>query len=172
MDKLEQVQYDATLAITGAIKCTSCSKLYKELGHESLESRRRFRCLCVLCKIVSNGLPAYLCKLIPKKFYYYITAQHFPWTIINWNKIYIKICSFTYSVFKSYLLKEIRPIINPLSNIYNTSGIKFLLQLRLSLSHLNKHKFNQHFDDCVNPFCTSSLEPESTSHFFFALPSL
>ena len=54
MDKLEQVQYDATLAITGAIKCTSCSKLYKELGHQSLESRRRFRCLCVLRKIVSN----------------------------------------------------------------------------------------------------------------------
>ena len=34
--KLESVQYSATLAITGAIKRTSRSKLYKELGLESL----------------------------------------------------------------------------------------------------------------------------------------
>ena len=27
-------------------------------------------------------------------------------------------------------------------------------------------KFNHNFDDCVNPFCICSLEPESTSHFF------
>ena len=37
--------------------------------------------------------------------------------------------------------------------------------MRLGLSHLNEHKFNHNFDDCVNPFCTCSLEPESTSHF-------
>ena len=48
--KLEQVQYNAALAITGAIKCTSHSKLYIELGLESLESKR-LRHLC---------LPAYL----------------------------------------------------------------------------------------------------------------
>ena len=44
--KLENVQYSATLAITGAIKKTSRSKLYKELGLESLRSRRTFRCFC------------------------------------------------------------------------------------------------------------------------------
>ena len=60
ISKLEQVQYNAALAITGAIKCTSHSKLYKELGLESLESRRRVRCLHFLHKIISNGLPAYL----------------------------------------------------------------------------------------------------------------
>ena len=38
---------------SGAIKCTSPSL-------ESLESRRRLRCLCVLHKIISNELPAYL----------------------------------------------------------------------------------------------------------------
>ena len=32
------IQYNATLAITGAIKGTSSSKLYKELGLESLKS--------------------------------------------------------------------------------------------------------------------------------------
>ena len=35
ISKLEQVQYNAALlAITGAIECTSCSNLYKELGLE------------------------------------------------------------------------------------------------------------------------------------------
>ena len=50
-------------------------------------------------------------------------------------------------------------------NIYNLSGIKFLMRLKLGLSHLKEHKFNHSFYDCVNPFCTYSLEPESVSHF-------
>ena len=31
---------------------------------------------------------------------------------------------------------------------------------------MNEYKFNHNFDYCVNPFCTCSLQPESTSHFF------
>ena len=52
ISKLGQVQYNVALAITGAIKCTSCSKLYNELGLESLEFRRRLRHLCFLHKIM------------------------------------------------------------------------------------------------------------------------
>ena len=37
---IEKVQYNAALAITGAIKGTSLLKLYKELGSESLKFRR------------------------------------------------------------------------------------------------------------------------------------
>ena len=98
ISKLEQVQYNAALAITRAIKWTSCSKFYNELCLESLESRRRLRCLCFLHKIISNGLPAYLYKLISKKSNQYITRNvhdiatyqrrtdalkfsFFPWTI-------------------------------------------------------------------------------------------
>ena len=58
--KLEQVQYNAAVAINGAIKCTSRSNLYKELSLESLEFRRRLRRLCFLHKIISNTLPAYI----------------------------------------------------------------------------------------------------------------
>ena len=39
-DKLESVQYNACLAITGTIRGTSAKKLYLELGLESLNSRR------------------------------------------------------------------------------------------------------------------------------------
>ena len=39
-EKLESVQYKATLAITGAMQGNSRDKLYQELGLESLNSRR------------------------------------------------------------------------------------------------------------------------------------
>ena len=39
-EKLESLQYNAALAITGAIKGSSTEKLYEELGLESLKSRR------------------------------------------------------------------------------------------------------------------------------------
>ena len=42
-NKLESIQYNAPLAITGACRGTSKIKLYKELGLEFLKSRRWFR---------------------------------------------------------------------------------------------------------------------------------
>ena len=42
-DMIERVQYNAALAITGAIKGTSQLKLYKELVFESLQFSRWFR---------------------------------------------------------------------------------------------------------------------------------
>ena len=63
--KLESVQYNACLAITGAIRGTSREKLYQELGLESLERRRWFRKLCSFYKIFRNENPRYLFKEIP-----------------------------------------------------------------------------------------------------------
>ena len=157
---IEQVQYNAALAITGAIKYSSRSKIYNELRLESLELRRRLRHLCLLHKIISNGLPAYLYKLIPKKSHQYITRSvndietyqyridafkfsFFHWTITEWNEIDIKIRSSPYSVFRNYLLNEIRPKPSPLYNIHNPSRIKLLTRLRLGLSHLNEHKITK-----------------------------
>ena len=148
-----------------------------------MESRRRLKRLCFLHKIISNGLSPYLYELITKKSHQYITRNandiatykcrtdafkfsFFPWTINEWNKVDIKIRNSPYSVFRNYLLKEIRPKPSLLCNIHNPFGIKFLTRLRLGLTHLNEHKFNHNFDDCVNPFCTCGLELESTSHFF------
>ena len=41
--KLESLQYNATLPITGHIKGSSTKKIYEELGLESLKSRRWYR---------------------------------------------------------------------------------------------------------------------------------
>ena len=66
-DIIERVQYNAALAITGAIKGTSQLKLYKGLGFESLKCRRWFRGLCFLYKLRTTQLPKYLYDLIPQE---------------------------------------------------------------------------------------------------------
>ena len=53
-EKLESVQYKAALAITGVIQGTSRDNLYQELGLESLKSRRRYKSLSYMFKIMKN----------------------------------------------------------------------------------------------------------------------
>ena len=117
-----------------------------------------------------NGIATYQCRTNALKF------SFFPWIINEWNKIDIKIPNSPFSVFKNYLLNEIRSKPSPLYSIHNPSGIKLLTKLRLGLSYLNEHKFNHNFNDCVNSFCTCSLEPESTSflhcHYYNAIQSI
>ena len=59
-EKLEFVQYKAALAIAGAIQGSSREKLYQELGLESLKSRRWYRQLCCMYKIMKKRAPHYL----------------------------------------------------------------------------------------------------------------
>ena len=63
-DKLESIQYNACLAITGAIRGTSTEKIYQELGLESLKSSRLLRKLCHFYKIFNEKSPFYLFNLI------------------------------------------------------------------------------------------------------------
>ena len=58
--KIESVQYQAALAITGTWKGTSRVKLYKELGFESLSKRRELHRVIQIFKILNNLTPAYL----------------------------------------------------------------------------------------------------------------
>ena len=63
--KIESVQYNAALAITGAIKGSSREKLYQELGLEYLYRRRWVRRLCLLYKVLSTGQPTYIYDFLP-----------------------------------------------------------------------------------------------------------
>ena len=169
--KIETVQYNAALAITGAIKGTSQIKLYNELGLESLEFRRLFRKLCLFYKMKETGLPEYLFNMIAKSNHQYSRTDvfkysYFPHTILERNKLDVQIRrSESFLSFKNFLLKIGRPIAKPTYNIYNPIGLKFLTRLRLGLSHFNEHKFKHNFQDCINPLCSCSLEIESLSHF-------
>ena len=59
-DKLEMVQYNAALVITGAFKGTSRDRIYRELGLESLAERRWSRKIFFFHKIINGLLPVYL----------------------------------------------------------------------------------------------------------------
>ena len=72
----------------------------------------------------------------------------------------------SFGIFKSNMLKFIRPILRNLFNCYNHGWIKLMTPLRLGLSHLHEYKFNHNFQNCINPLCGCGMDIESTSHFF------
>ena len=66
MEEIEKVQYKAALAITGAWQGSNRSKIFEELGWESLSDRRMSRRILMMHKIVNNQTPDYLtAKLLP-----------------------------------------------------------------------------------------------------------
>ena len=64
--RLEPVQYNAALKITGVIRGISKEKIYQELGFDLLQSRRCFRKLSLFYKTIKNESPYYFYHLIPK----------------------------------------------------------------------------------------------------------
>ena len=99
---METIQYNAALAITGAIRGSSRKKLYQELGLETLQQRRWYRKLCCFYKILQSQSPKCLYSIIPIHKMSYRTRQcnkistinvkhdffkntFFPSTIIEWN---------------------------------------------------------------------------------------
>ena len=186
--KMESIQYNACLAITGAIRGTSKEKIYQELGLESLQSRRWYRKLGMFYKISKSKSPQYLFNLIPEKTSSYVTrnAEHipllnikhnfyknsfFPSSIIEWNNLDPKLRnSENLSTFKNNVLKFIRPKPNSFFNCCNLKGIRLITRLRLELSHLSEHKFKYNFRNCLNPLCSCGLSIGSTSHFLLHCP--
>ena len=51
---IESIQYNAAIAVTGAIRGTSSKKCYQELDLESLRSKKWLRKICLLCKKYNN----------------------------------------------------------------------------------------------------------------------
>ena len=124
--KLETIQYNAAIVITGAIICSSGEKLYEVLGLESLKQRRWLRKLCYFFKIIKNESPKYLFDKIPTTRTTYRTRNNidniprfnvkhtffkssfFPSTVIEWNNLGKSIRSsesfvlFKKSIYNSY----------------------------------------------------------------------
>ena len=181
-EKLESVQYKAALAITGAIQGTSRDKIYQELGLESLKSRRWYKRLSCMFKIMKEEAPNYLTNLVPKCETNTRTRNNsipsfncptncfkysfFPSNLNDWFNLDLNIRnSKSILIFKSKLLSFIRPVQTNIYNIFDPKGLTFLTRLRLGLSHLNEHRFRHNFQDCLNPLCSCSLEIEDTSHY-------
>ena len=67
MQKLESVQYNASLAINGCFRGTSRDKLYSELSLESLADGQFYRRLIAFYKIVDKKAPQYLIDYLQLK---------------------------------------------------------------------------------------------------------
>ena len=144
--KLESIQHNACLALSGAIRGSSREKLYHELGLESLQRRRWYRKFSLFYK---SYKPVYLFNLIPTNNSNYNTKNtdkstlfrtkrnffknsFFPSTVFEWNKLDPNLRSAAgLNVFKQNLLKFTRPSPNSVFNCLNCKGTKYLTRLRL-----------------------------------------
>ena len=144
--KLESIQYNAALAITGAIRGTSRAKLYQELGLESLQKRRWYRKLCKLS--IRRAYNTRNIDYIPcfNTRHNFFRNSFFPSTLIEWNNLDINIRnSGSYAIFKKSILRFVRPSENTNFHCHNSGGIKLITRLRLGFSHLREHKFRHDF---------------------------
>ena len=96
-----------------------------------------------------------------------IKWSFFPYTIVEWNKLDVKLQNDkSFMVFRNTLLKIARPTQNSIFKIHDLLAVKFLRRLRLGVSHLNKYRCRHNFQNCLNLLCSCSLEVESTVYFF------
>ena len=147
------------------------------------KSRRWYKLLSCLFKIMNNEAPNYFLNLIPKSQKTIATRNNhipnyhcqinclkysfFPSTLKDWCNVNASIRnSESLAIFKSWLLSVIRPIQSNVCNIFDPIGLKIMTRLRLSWSHLNEHKFRHNFQDCLNRLCFCSLEIEVNVHYF------
>ena len=101
MEKLEIVQYQTALSVTGAWYGSNCSKHNEELGRETLSDRRMCRRILQIHKIMNNKTPSYLKDKLPPKhrpFLFNVVRKikcktnrymnsFFPRAISSWNLV-------------------------------------------------------------------------------------
>ena len=93
--KLESIQYNAGLAITGAIRGTSREKISPKYLSDIIPSTTR-----IYSSRNANNIP-----LVRANNNYYFMNTFFPSTITEWNKLDLSICKSTnLNIFKSRLL--------------------------------------------------------------------
>ena len=90
----------------------------------------------------------------------------YPHSVKIWNAIgpeYRQVPSL--GIFKSKILKLIRPHKKPLYDIHDPKGVKILFQLRVGLSPLKDHKKRHNFKDTSFAICRCLTHAETTDHF-------
>ena len=154
MEKVERIQYQAALAVTGAWQGSNRSKLYDELGWESLSISRWCK---RIHKIVSNETPPYLkdkLHLLHRPLY----SQNYSNTFHEIRcKTFISMVSslaqlplgITFGNLKEHIRSLIRPEKKCIFGIHDSSGVRYLLQLGVGLSPLRYHKNRHNFIDTL-----------------------
>ena len=77
----------------------------------------------------------------------------------------------SYTLFRSSILKFIKPSLNSFCDFQNIMDIKLVTRLHLGLSHLRENKFKHSFQDTLNPLCNFGMDVKSPTHFLLQCPS-
>ena len=144
--KLESIQYNVCLAITGAIRGTSKEKLYQELGLQSLHLRHWYRKVGMFAKAKVHNI---FFKLITEKTsssvirnanniclfnikHNFYKNSFFPSTITELNNLDSNLRnSEKFGIFKSNILKFIRPKPNSFFNCCSLKGMRLIARPHL-----------------------------------------
>ena len=102
----------------------------------------------------------------------FFKKSYFPLTIIDLKKLDSNIRnSEAFKIFKSKILKFIRPTASSIFGCRNLIGVKLLTRPRLWLSHIREHKFKYSFQHTFNALCSCGKEVVTTFHFLCSCPN-
>ena len=96
----------------------------------------------------------------------------FPDAIASWNnfiKPFDDVPSF--DILKKHINTFFCPTIKSIFGIHDPVGLRYLFQLRVSLSPLRSHKFRHNFTDTPSEICRCNQGIEDTNHFLFLCPN-
>ena len=183
MEKVKIIQYQAALGV-------AWFKPFKTLrGWETRSDRRMCRSILQIHKIFNHKTSSYLNDKLPPNsralfsgntrntFHEIIcksnryTNSFFPDAITSWN-IFIKhfddVPSF--DILKKHINTSFRLMNKSIFGIHDTVGLRYLFQLRASLSPLRSHKFHHNFTDTPSEICHCDQGIGDTKHFLFSCP--
>ena len=97
--------------------------------------------------------------------------SYFPEAISSWNGFIPQLEYFpTYSYLKKYIISCYRPEGKTVYDIHDPTGIHYLFQLILGLSHLRSCKKRHGFEDTSSNICLRKTGKEDTRHFLLSCP--
>ena len=184
---LEKVQRRAALLLTGAIRLTKHNILLKELGLETLKTRRRSHRLIYLYKIKNKLTPEYLYETCPivnhndnvhnlRRNNQLLQLQtrttayfnsFFPTTIRDWNSLPGELLTASsISIFKKLLKENVGNVTSKLFSLGHGLGKVNHTRIRLGLSGLNDHLFKYNLS--ATKICSQcqSRAIENSVHYF------
>ena len=187
MERIEKIQYQAALAVSGAWQGTSRVKIYEQLGWESLSDRRMSKRVLQIHKIIDGKTPEYLHDKLPPNRNVIINLPNvfrdikcrtdryrnsfFPNAVSQWNNIISDFKDFpSFNDLKKHLISLIRPQPKNVFNIFRPKVLRYLFQLRVGLSRLRHHKKSHNFADTLSDLCLCKTGVEDTRHYLLACP--
>ena len=169
---------EKALAIAGTWQGSNRTKLYEELGWETLSDRRWCRRILQIHKIENNLTPSYLRDKLPphrRPLYRFNNSNtfhelrcktsrcknsFFPDAISWWNNIITNFQNVPpFTSLKAHILSLVRPKIKSIFGIHDPLGLRYLFQLRVNLSPLRSHKRRHNFSDTPSEICECNLQP-------------